>query len=37
MMAARIAPSSAVECVFKPFRETALLDALNMALRTGHA
>jgi FixJ family two-component response regulator len=27
--------TGAVECLFKPFGETALLDALNAALRTG--
>jgi FixJ family two-component response regulator len=32
---ARLLASGAVECLFKPFSETALLDALNAALRTG--
>lgn len=29
----RLLAEGAVECLFKPFSETALLDALNMALR----
>jgi FixJ family two-component response regulator len=32
---ARLLASGAVECLFKPFSETALLDALNAALQTG--
>jgi FixJ family two-component response regulator len=31
----RLLADGAVECLFKPFSETALLDALNAALRTG--
>ena len=31
----RLLAQGAVECLFKPFSETALLDALNAALRTG--
>jgi FixJ family two-component response regulator len=31
----RLLAHGAVECLFKPFSETALLDALNTALRTG--
>jgi len=31
---ARLIAQGAVECLFKPFTETALLDALNAALRT---
>jgi len=31
---ARLIAQGAVECLFKPFSETALLDALNAALRT---
>jgi FixJ family two-component response regulator len=31
----RLLALGAVECLFKPFSETALLDALNAALRTG--
>ena len=31
----RLIERGAVECLFKPFSETALLDALNAALRTG--
>ncbi len=30
----RVLAEGAVECLFKPFSETALLDALNAALRT---
>ena len=30
----RVLADGAVECLFKPFSETALLDALNAALRT---
>ena len=30
----RVLANGAVECLFKPFSETALLDALNAALRT---
>jgi FixJ family two-component response regulator len=30
----RLLAQGAVECLFKPFSETALLDALNVALRT---
>ena len=30
----RLLAQGAVECLFKPFSETALLDALNAALRT---
>jgi FixJ family two-component response regulator len=30
----RVLAQGAVECLFKPFTETALLDALNAALRT---
>jgi FixJ family two-component response regulator len=30
----RLLAGGAVECLFKPFSETALLDALNAALRT---
>ena len=30
----RVRAQGAVECLFKPFTETALLDALNAALRT---
>ena len=30
----RVLAQGAVECLFKPFNETALLDALNAALRT---
>jgi FixJ family two-component response regulator len=29
----RVLANGAVECLFKPFSETALLDALNAALR----
>jgi FixJ family two-component response regulator len=29
----RVLTAGAVECLFKPFSETALLDALNIALR----
>ena len=29
----RLVAEGAVECLFKPFSETALLDALNAALR----
>ena len=32
---AELLAAGAVECLFKPFGETALLDALNAALRTG--
>jgi FixJ family two-component response regulator len=32
---ARLLASGAVECLFKPFSDRALLDALNAALRTG--
>ena len=32
---AKLLAAGAVECLFKPFGETALLDALNAALRTG--
>ena len=31
----RLLANGAVECLFKPFSETALLDALNAALRLG--
>lgn len=31
----RLLERGAVECLFKPFSETALLDALNTALRAG--
>ena len=31
----RVLAQGAVECLFKPFSETALLDALNVALRMG--
>ena len=31
----RLVAEGAVECLFKPFGETALLDALNVALRMG--
>lgn len=31
----RLIEQGAVECLFKPFSETALLDALNTALRAG--
>jgi FixJ family two-component response regulator len=31
----RLLAQGAVECLFKPFSETALLDALNVALRIG--
>jgi FixJ family two-component response regulator len=31
----RVLAEGAVECLFKPFSEAALLDALNSALRTG--
>jgi FixJ family two-component response regulator len=31
----RLLAEGAVECLFKPFSETALLDALNVALRMG--
>ena len=31
---ARLIAQGAVECLFKPFSDTALLDALNAALRT---
>jgi FixJ family two-component response regulator len=31
----RLIEQGAVECLFKPFSETALLDALNAALRAG--
>jgi FixJ family two-component response regulator len=31
----RLLAQGAVECLFKPFSETALLDALNAALRLG--
>ena len=31
----RLIEQGAIECLFKPFSETALLDALNKALRTG--
>ncbi|MBV9211349.1 MAG: response regulator [Acidobacteria bacterium] len=31
----RLIAQGAVECLFKPFSETALLDALNTALRAG--
>jgi FixJ family two-component response regulator len=31
----RLLKCGAVECLFKPFSETALLDALNAALRAG--
>lgn len=31
----RLLARGAVECLFKPFSETALLDALNAALRAG--
>jgi FixJ family two-component response regulator len=30
----RLLAAGAIECLFKPFSETALLDALNAALRT---
>jgi FixJ family two-component response regulator len=33
----RLLAHGAVECLFKPFSETALLDALNAALRMGSA
>jgi FixJ family two-component response regulator len=32
---ARLLAQGAIECLFKPFSETALLDALNAALRMG--
>ena len=32
----RLLAEGAVECLFKPFSETALLDALNAALREGN-
>jgi FixJ family two-component response regulator len=32
---ARLIQQGAVECLFKPFRDTALLEALNAALRAG--
>ena len=32
---AELLAAGAVECLFKPFGETALLDALNVALRRG--
>jgi FixJ family two-component response regulator len=32
---AELLAAGAVECLFKPFGETALIDALNAALRTG--
>jgi FixJ family two-component response regulator len=31
----RLIAHGAIECLYKPFSETALLDALNAALRTG--
>ena len=34
-MEARLLQRGAVECLFKPFSETALLEALNAALRVG--
>ncbi|WP_345944690.1 response regulator [Variovorax sp. dw_954] len=34
-MRARVLGQGAVECLFKPFSETALIEALHAALRTG--
>ena len=34
---ARVLEQGAVECLFKPFSDTALLEALNAALRVGRA